>query len=208
MCALAISYKGSITGTSCHPHVYCSRSFEERFHWLATGCPTGLSNSSFSSRVAATPSNRLLCTTLMIGLPLELDSLNTPQAVHPVPGVPTGPAQGHLHPPTPSRASTSNSGRSSRIGVTSRPTTPWSNCCGWPSATSRTSAPAPAKPNAANPPTSAPPPPGSSKEPSPPAGDKPSLPIGDLRVARRHAWTRTHHHGARSANDRGGGVVR
>jgi len=111
-------------------------------------------------------------------------------------------------PPTPSRASTSNSGRSSRIGVTSRPTTPWSNCCGWPSATSRTSAPAPAKPNAANPPTSAPPPPGSSKEPSPPAGDKPSLPIGDLRVARRHAWTRTHHHGARSANDRGGGVVR
>ena len=111
-------------------------------------------------------------------------------------------------PPTSSRASTSNSGRSSRIGVTSRPTTPWSNCCGWPSATSRTSAPAPAKPNAANPPTSAPPPPGSSKEPSPPAGDKPSLPIGDLRVARRHAWTRTHHHGARSANDRGGGVVR
>jgi len=97
MCALAISYKGSITGTLMPPHVYCSRSFEERFHWLATGCPTGLSNSSFSSRVAATPSNRLLCTTLMIGLPLELDSLNTPQAVHPVPGVPTGPAQGHLH---------------------------------------------------------------------------------------------------------------
>jgi transcriptional regulator with XRE-family HTH domain len=36
-CALVISYTGSITGKLMPPHLYCSRAFEQRFRWLATG---------------------------------------------------------------------------------------------------------------------------------------------------------------------------
>jgi transcriptional regulator with XRE-family HTH domain len=35
--ALAISYKGSVTGKLMPAHLYCSKSFEERFRWKFTG---------------------------------------------------------------------------------------------------------------------------------------------------------------------------
>jgi hypothetical protein len=54
------------------------------------------------------------------------------------------------------------------------PMTPSSSCSGWPSATSKTSVPEPAPRRRAYPPTSAAPPPASSKAPSSKAGDKPS----------------------------------
>lgn len=36
--ALAIAYRGPATGKLMPTHLYCSRSFEERFRWKATGC--------------------------------------------------------------------------------------------------------------------------------------------------------------------------
>ena len=53
------------------------------------------------------------------------------------------------------------------------PTTPWSNCCGWPSAPSKTNAPENGKTNEENRSPSAPQPAGSSKAKSPPTGNKP-----------------------------------
>ncbi len=47
--------------------------------------------------------------------------------------------------------STTSCARSPRPEVTFRATTPWSGCCGWPSSTSRTSAPASAPPAARKP---------------------------------------------------------
>ena len=63
-----------------------------------------------------------------------------------------------------------------KTGATSPPTTPSSNCSGWPSATSKTNAPATAPKNAAYPPTNAKPPAASSKAPPPKAGKPPSAP--------------------------------
>jgi transcriptional regulator with XRE-family HTH domain len=35
--ALAVAYRGSVTGRLMPPHLYCSKSFEERFRWQFTG---------------------------------------------------------------------------------------------------------------------------------------------------------------------------
>jgi transcriptional regulator with XRE-family HTH domain len=81
-CAVAISYRGSATGALMPPHIYCSRSFEERFRWQATGGSASLVRQQLQ---LARKGIALEPLTLPDGhdrrTTLELDPLNTPQAV-------------------------------------------------------------------------------------------------------------------------------
>ena len=81
-CALAISYRSPATGTLMPPHIYCSRSFEERFRWLATGCATSLvqqqlqlARRGHALEPLSLPDVRDRVATL------KLDSLDTPRAI-------------------------------------------------------------------------------------------------------------------------------
>ncbi len=80
-CALAISYKGSATGTLMPPHIYCSRSFEERFRWLATGSATNLAQQQLQLARRGHVLEPLTLPDVHDRVAtLELDSLDTPRA--------------------------------------------------------------------------------------------------------------------------------
>ncbi|MFL5961796.1 MAG: helix-turn-helix domain-containing protein [Gaiellaceae bacterium] len=80
--ALAISYKGSATGKLMPAHLYCSKSFEERFRWKFTG----RADISIQQLLIATrrgQSLEPLAETDMRGrvATIGMESLQTPQAV-------------------------------------------------------------------------------------------------------------------------------
>jgi transcriptional regulator with XRE-family HTH domain len=81
-CALAIAYRGSLTGKLMPPHLYCSRSFEQRFRWQATGRAATL----IHQQLLLANQGRLLEPLIEADMrdrlaTLELESLSTPQAV-------------------------------------------------------------------------------------------------------------------------------
>jgi transcriptional regulator with XRE-family HTH domain len=81
-CALVIAYRGSATGMLMPAHLYCSRTFEERFRWHATGRAAQV----IQARLVAAQRDEVLepfMETDMRGrlTTIELDSLSTPQAV-------------------------------------------------------------------------------------------------------------------------------
>jgi hypothetical protein len=81
-CALAVSYRCSPTGTLMPPHIYCSRSFEERFRWLATGCAIGLAQQQLQLARRGRALEPLTLPDVHDRVAtLELDSLDTPRAV-------------------------------------------------------------------------------------------------------------------------------
>jgi len=81
-CALAISYRGSVTGSLMPPHIYCSRTFQERFHWQANGRANGLIRQQLETARRDGPLEPLTLPDVHDrATTLELDSLRTPQAV-------------------------------------------------------------------------------------------------------------------------------
>lgn len=80
-CAIAIAYRGSATGTLMPPHIYCSRSFEERFRWRAHGGPISLITQKLKLARRGQPLEPITLRDVRERLvTLELDSLSTPQA--------------------------------------------------------------------------------------------------------------------------------
>jgi transcriptional regulator with XRE-family HTH domain len=78
-CALAVSFRGSATGRLMPPHVYCSKSFEERFRWKATGSGATLISQTLPK---AGPFEPILMTDVHgRGAALAVDTLPTPRAV-------------------------------------------------------------------------------------------------------------------------------
>lgn len=80
--ALAIAYRGSATGKLMPAHLYCSKSFEERFRWQMTG----RANARIRACLLAAKRGTLLEPVPehdIRGRPvtLEFDSFRTPQAV-------------------------------------------------------------------------------------------------------------------------------
>jgi transcriptional regulator with XRE-family HTH domain len=81
-CALAISYRSPATGTLMPPHIYCSRSFEERFRWQATGSATSLAQQQLQLTCRGEALEPLTLPDAHDRLAtLELDLLDTPRAV-------------------------------------------------------------------------------------------------------------------------------
>jgi transcriptional regulator with XRE-family HTH domain len=81
-CAVAIAYRGSISGKLMPPHLYCSRSFEERFRWQATGRAAALIHRQLLLAKQGCPLEPLAEADVRGRLTtLELESLCTPQAV-------------------------------------------------------------------------------------------------------------------------------
>jgi transcriptional regulator with XRE-family HTH domain len=78
-CALAISFRGSATGMLMPPHLYCSKSFEERFRWNATGCGAALISHSLPKIGPVEP---ILTTDVAgRGAALAVETVRTPRAV-------------------------------------------------------------------------------------------------------------------------------
>ncbi len=81
-CALVIAYRGSLTGKLMPPHLYCSRPFEERFRWQATGRAAVLIHQQLLLAKQGRPLEPLAEADVRGRLAtLELESLCTPQAV-------------------------------------------------------------------------------------------------------------------------------
>jgi transcriptional regulator with XRE-family HTH domain len=81
-CALAIAYRGPVTGKLMPPHLYCSRTFEERFRWQATGRAAVLIHQQLLLAKQGRPLEPLAEADMRGHLAtLELESLCTPQAV-------------------------------------------------------------------------------------------------------------------------------
>jgi transcriptional regulator with XRE-family HTH domain len=81
-CALAISFRSSPRAPLTAHHLYCSRSFEQRFRWKATGCASTL----IAQSIDAAHRSRLLEPLLTTdasgrGATLELDPVWTPRAM-------------------------------------------------------------------------------------------------------------------------------
>jgi hypothetical protein len=81
-CALAIAYRGSLTGKLMPAHLYCSRTFEERFRWQATGRAAALIHQQLLLANQGRLLEPLIETDMRDRLAtLGLESLSTPQAV-------------------------------------------------------------------------------------------------------------------------------
>jgi transcriptional regulator with XRE-family HTH domain len=78
-CALAIAFLGSITGTLMPPHIYCSKSFEERFRWKATGSAAAVVSQCLSCTAPSEP--LLIADARGRGAPIYIDTIETPRAV-------------------------------------------------------------------------------------------------------------------------------
>ncbi len=77
-----IAYRGSLTGKLMPPHLYCSRPFEERFRWQATGRAAVLIHQQLLLAKQGRPLEPLAEADVRGRLAtLELESLCTPQAV-------------------------------------------------------------------------------------------------------------------------------
>jgi transcriptional regulator with XRE-family HTH domain len=78
-CALAVSFRGSATGMLMPPHLYCSKSFEERFRWKATGSGAALISQTLPK---PGPFEPILMTDVRgRGAVLAVDTVRTPRAV-------------------------------------------------------------------------------------------------------------------------------
>jgi transcriptional regulator with XRE-family HTH domain len=80
--ALAVSYKGHATGKLTPPHLYCSKSFEERFRWKLTG----LADQSIHQLLIAAKRGRVVepftqADTRGRLATMEAEALQTPQAM-------------------------------------------------------------------------------------------------------------------------------
>jgi hypothetical protein len=81
-CALAMSFRVQDTDRFMHPHLYCSRSFEARFRWKATGsaqqtiahCVGAATHAPFIEPL-------LLADAAGRGSTIAVDPLRTPRAV-------------------------------------------------------------------------------------------------------------------------------
>lgn len=81
-CALAIAFRSSPAAPLTAPHLYCSHSFEKRFHWKATGCASQLvSHSAGAARQSRFLEPVVTTDTAGRGSTIEVDSLATPRAV-------------------------------------------------------------------------------------------------------------------------------
>jgi transcriptional regulator with XRE-family HTH domain len=81
-CALAISFRASPAAPLTPPHLYCSRSFEQRFRWKATGCASQVV-AHIVGAARRTQSHEPLVTTDVGGCAaaVDVDPLSTPRAV-------------------------------------------------------------------------------------------------------------------------------
>jgi transcriptional regulator with XRE-family HTH domain len=80
--ALAVAYRGSITGSLMTPHLYDSKLFEERFRWKAGGHPVALVNQLLQSARRSEAVEPLILPDVQGRTrTLELDTLGTPYAV-------------------------------------------------------------------------------------------------------------------------------
>jgi transcriptional regulator with XRE-family HTH domain len=80
--ALAISYRGSATGKLMPPHLYCSKSFEQRFRWLMSGRANAIIHSSLVEAKRCQPLESIVETDMRGRMTtLEVEPLRTPQAV-------------------------------------------------------------------------------------------------------------------------------
>jgi transcriptional regulator with XRE-family HTH domain len=81
-CALSISFRSSPEMPLGTPHLYCSRSFEQRFRWKTTGCATAAIVQTTDAALRARQLEPLI-TTDVDGRAaiLELDPICTPRAV-------------------------------------------------------------------------------------------------------------------------------
>ena len=78
-CALAVSFRGSATGMLMPPHLYCSKSFEERFRWKTTGSGAAL---ILQTLPKPGPFEPILMTDIRgRGAALAVDTVRTPRAV-------------------------------------------------------------------------------------------------------------------------------
>lgn len=80
--ALAISYRGSVTGTLMPPHLYCSTSFEEQFRWRTTG----QAQETIHHLIKATSRGQVLEPLIEADargrlVTIEIEELKTPRAV-------------------------------------------------------------------------------------------------------------------------------
>ncbi len=81
-CALAIAFRRSPTAPLTPPHLYCSKSFEQRFRWNATGRAKTLAIQSIAAARRAQHLEPLVVTDGNgRGATLELDPVRTPRAV-------------------------------------------------------------------------------------------------------------------------------
>jgi transcriptional regulator with XRE-family HTH domain len=80
--ALAIAYRGSVTGKLMPAHLYCSKSFEERFRWQMTGRANAMIHAWLIAAKRGEPLEPIAEADIR-GRPvtLELEPLRTPQAV-------------------------------------------------------------------------------------------------------------------------------
>ena len=81
-CALAISFRNAPEAPLTSHHLYCSRSFERRFRWKATGCASKMIVQSIgAARRAQQLEPLVVADAVGRGATLELDSVRTPRAV-------------------------------------------------------------------------------------------------------------------------------
>lgn len=81
-CALAIAFRRSPTAPLTPHHLYCSKSFEQRFGWKSTGCAKTLVTQSISAARCTQQLEPLVVTDGNgRGSTLELDPVQTPRAV-------------------------------------------------------------------------------------------------------------------------------
>lgn len=81
-CALALAFRGSISGTPMPAHLYCSLAFEQRFRWKATAAATSLVQQAVRAVYHGQPCEPLL--TLDAhgrAATLDTDSAMTPRAI-------------------------------------------------------------------------------------------------------------------------------
>lgn len=80
--ALAIAYRGSATGILTPAHLYCSRSFEQRFRWKATGRANHVIRKQLLLAKQGQPLEDMVESDIRSRLAtIELEPLCTPQAV-------------------------------------------------------------------------------------------------------------------------------
>lgn len=77
-CALAISFRG-YTGTLMPHHLYCSKTFEERYRWKATGIHNSLIPQALAGRGQLEP--LFVTDAAGCGVVLEVSTIRTPRAV-------------------------------------------------------------------------------------------------------------------------------
>jgi transcriptional regulator with XRE-family HTH domain len=81
-CALAIAFRGSVTGMLMPHHLYCSAAFEERFRWRATnGAATLIEQSLGAAQRGDAFAPVLIADVHGRGATLQLDAANTPRAM-------------------------------------------------------------------------------------------------------------------------------